>query len=51
MKCRHAQWLIVIKNTANIERELTYAAATQELKSNLVYGDLRREVEGGGGFS
>ena len=29
MKCRHAQWLIVIKNTANIEPGLTYAAATQ----------------------
>ena len=23
MKCRHAQWLIVIKNTANIEPALT----------------------------
>src|SRR5471032_2244917 len=29
MKCRHAQWLIVIKNLANIEPALTYAAATQ----------------------
>src|SRR5471032_3102461 len=29
MKCRHAQWLIVIKNIANIQPELTYAAATQ----------------------
>jgi hypothetical protein len=29
MKCRHAQWLIVIKNTANIQPALTYAAATR----------------------
>src|SRR5271156_1463742 len=29
MKSRHGQWLIVIKNLANIERALTYAAATR----------------------
>ncbi len=29
MKCRHAQWLIVIKNLANIKPELTQAAATR----------------------
>ena len=29
MKCRHAQWLIVIKNLANMQRGLTRAAATQ----------------------
>ena len=29
MKCRHAQWLIVIKNTANSRRPLTPKAATR----------------------
>ncbi len=29
MKCRHAQWLIVIKNIANIQLALTYAATTR----------------------
>src|SRR5471032_1380294 len=33
MKCRHAQWLIVIKNLANIEPALTYAAATRHRPS------------------
>src|SRR5471032_2428616 len=33
MKCRHAQWLIVIKNIANIEPALTSAAATRRRPS------------------
>src|SRR5271154_3738547 len=33
MKCRHAQWLTVIKNIANIELALTCAAATRHRPS------------------
>jgi hypothetical protein len=29
MKCRHAQWLTVIKNLAHVKPAPTYAAATQ----------------------
>jgi hypothetical protein len=33
MKSRHGQWLIVIKNIANIKPALTYAAATRHRPS------------------
>ena len=43
MKCRHAQWLIVIKKKANIKPALTYAAATRHRPSTTAGSAPRNE--------
>ncbi len=54
----HAQYRIrcrrgheVSRSGAHLLYHLVTCPSCRELKSEVVYGELRREVEGGGGFS